>query len=220
MNEYGWTLGVVAFMAGLAGALAGAVVAWRAGSRRIVAQWPAEEMAQLRQCLEDGLQAETALHQALQRAPQVLRQQIREELEFLATQQVVQDQVRSEQQACWLAEQAALMAGREERHAADLTRVLNAIAAGSAAGPSRSPAPRPRPPEPTAFSAAPSVSARPPELLLTPIVHPPPVAEPEAPPERELTDEEIDALPPELPPAGPPRKRILPRAPKPTLRNI
>jgi hypothetical protein len=38
-------------------------------------------------------------------------------------------------------------------------------------------------------------------------------------PERELTDEEIDALPPELPPAKP-RKRILPPPKQPAWRKL
>ena len=64
-----------------------------------------------------------------------------------------------------------------------------------------------------------SLSARPPELLLTPLARAEPVYPSEV-PTRELTDAEIDALPPELPAAGLPRKRILPAPSKPVLKRL
>lgn len=63
------------------------------------------------------------------------------------------------------------------------------------------------------------MSARPPELLQTPL----PRAEPvyaATEPTRELTDAEIDALPADLPELTLPRKRILPSPRKPTLRSL
>jgi len=79
--------------------------------------------------------------------------------------------------------------------------------ASTAAPPS---APRPAP-----------ISARPP----TPDAAPTPLARAEprveaAEPERELSDEEIDALPPELPAAAKQRKRVLAPPKKPTLQNL
>ncbi|MDH6594219.1 hypothetical protein M2165_004108 [Variovorax sp. TBS-050B] len=235
MNEL-LIFGLACFGAALTGTVGGLVLAWQVGRGRLgawlQAQWrgnaPAPdrhsepgEIARLRQALEARTEAELALQQM----PQLLQQLIDDKLELLATQQMVQEQVRSEYQSRWLAGQAALAAQSEEHHAADLQAILRAIAAAPLCGPERqrtehAPPPRPRPPDAPPPSAPSSASARPPELLLTPIVPAEPVPEPEAAPARELTDEEIDALPPELPPAGPPRKRILPRPPKPTLRSL
>lgn len=64
-----------------------------------------------------------------------------------------------------------------------------------------------------------AVSARLPELLLTPLPRPEPVYE-EPEPVVELSDDELDALPPELPVPDKPRKRILPVPKKPVLRNL
>jgi hypothetical protein len=53
----------------------------------------------------------------------------------------------------------------------------------------------------------------------TPLPRPEPVQEPEV-VERELSDEELDALPPELPTDKKPRKRVLPAPKKPTLNSL
>ncbi len=60
---------------------------------------------------------------------------------------------------------------------------------------------------------------RPHEPMFAPVPRPPAAASVAAPPARELTDEEIDALPPELP--APTRRKRLAQAPaKPTMRGI
>ena len=79
-------------------------------------------------------------------------------------------------------------------------------------------APSPTPAGPSPVRSG-SMSARPPELLLTPITRSDTAATPAA-FERAWTDEELDALPPELPAPGPSRKRTLRAPAKPPLRNI
>lgn len=61
-------------------------------------------------------------------------------------------------------------------------------------------------------------SARPPELLLTPIQPPAPMGGPE-PVVRQLTDAELDAMPPELPPTTP-RRRVLPTPKSPAMGRL
>lgn len=74
--------------------------------------------------------------------------------------------------------------------------------------PSRSPSPpSPRPP------------SSPPAAVLQPLPRPQSV-DLAAAPEVELTDDEIDALPPELPAPALPRKRVLPPPRKPTLNRL
>ncbi|WP_219210047.1 hypothetical protein [Variovorax boronicumulans] len=146
----------------------------------------------------------------LQRIPQALQQALQVELDFLAQQQAHRD---------------AAASLRDDERAAALVALIGGLGLSTAsdhvpAGPgARSPAPALVPvPRPVAPSPR-AVSARPPELLLTPLPRPEPIYdEPE--PEPELSDEELDALPPELPVPDRPRRRILPAPKKPVLRNL
>jgi type VI secretion system protein ImpL len=78
---------------------------------------------------------------------------------------------------------------------------------------------RPERPTPVPTPAPASLSARPPELMGTPRPQPAPVCAPQE-PERELSDEEIDALPPDLPAPTRLQGKKLPAPRKPVLRNI
>ena len=163
---------------------------------RLDAKFKAQHLAQA----AAQQQAALALQQALQAVPSVLQRALQIELEFQATQQAQRDQAQRQQHERWQGE----LQGRVEG-------LLQALSAqpGPAAGRTARAAPalaHQREPHPTLRA---SVSARPPEWGLTPIARPEPV---DAPPDPapELTDEEIDALAPELPLAGPPRKRVLP----------
>lgn len=163
-------------------------------------------------------QAEDTLQQSLRRVPQWVQQAIQVELEFQTQQQAERDTARAVEQQRWQAEQ-------DERRAAELRVLLQALSAQPVATvpPVASPPPeppRPRVPAPGAPVRPPAaVSARPPELELTPLPRPEPLQESEvaAP---ELSDEELDALPPDLPAPDKARKRILPPPKKPPLRSL
>ncbi len=151
-------------------------------------------------------QADDSLHQALQRMPQAVRQAIQVELDFQAHQQAERDAACAAEQQRWHAEQ-------DERRAADLRVLLQALTAPPPARATRIAAPAlepPRPLVPGAPARHPAAgSARPPELEMTPLPRPEPslgleVATPE------LSDEELDAMPPDLPEPGKARKRIPP----------
>ena len=93
------------------------------------------------------------------------------------------------------------------------------------------PQPQPQPPVRTPESAQPVPSpsrslspplqppSSPPSVALQPLPRPQPVALAAA-PEVELTDDEIDALPPELPAPATPHKRVLPPPRKPMLNRL
>ncbi|MDI3383528.1 hypothetical protein ACFPPF_14100 [Xenophilus aerolatus] len=162
-------------------------------------------------------QADDTLHQALQRLPQGVQQAIQVELEFQAQQQAGRDAARAVEQQRWQAEQ-------DERRAAELRVLLQAPGAQPPAGP-RTAAPPPEPAHPPVPApAAPArhaaaVSARPPELELTPLPRPQPSRGPE-PAAPELSDEELDALPPDLPAPDKARRRILPPPKRPPFRSL
>lgn len=142
---------------------------------------------------------------------QAVRQAIQIELEFQERQQAERDQARAEELRRWQADQ-------EERRAQEFRALLHVMSAQSARGPLPSgDAQRAAPRSPVA--SAPATSARPPELMQTPLPRSQPAFEPEA-PAVELSDEEIDALPAEVPMAGRPRKRVLPAPTKPVLRDL
>jgi len=164
-------------------------------------------------------QASQALQQALQRMPQLVQQAIQVELEFQAQQQAARDEARADNQQRWQAEQ-------KEHRAAELRLLLQALAsqpgtpALAVAAASAQPKPNPLAPPPSRSAIpAPTVSARPPELMHTPLPRSEPTYEQEE-PAPELSDEELDALPPELPDSGKPRRRVLPAPKKPSLRNL
>ena len=155
---------------------------------------------------------------------QAVRQAIQIELEFQERQQAERDQARAEELRRWQADQ--------ERRAQEFRALLHVMSAQSAKGPLPSasavaPAPSPEPSRGDAWRAVPrspeastsATSARPPELMHTPLPRPQPEFEPEA-AAVELSDAEIDALPAEVPMAVRPRKRILPAPAKPVLRDL
>ena len=151
---------------------------------------------------------------------QRLRHAIQLEFEYLSRRQLEHDEAEAQAQRQWRAEQ-------EERHARDMRALLAALnarggkaalpaaAARQPAFPGTAPAPARAPTEPP--SAV--VSARPPELVHAPLPRAGISAE-AAQPEPELSDEEIDALPPELPSLAKPRKRLLRAPTKPPLRSV
>ena len=167
--------------------------------------------------------AELSLHQALQRVPPLLQQAIQVELEFQATQQAQRDQAQLQQQQRWQAEQAQRDLQRdvdyEAQRAADLRVLLQALSAHPGVTPEPAVRLTATPVTARVLPTPASLSARQPELLLTPLARAEPVYPSEM-PTRELTDAEIDALPPELPAAGLPRKRILPAPSKPVLKRL
>jgi len=164
---------------------------------RLDARWDARFEAQHLAQAAAQQQAALSLHQALQAVPSLLQRALQIELEFQATQQAQRDQAQWQQHERWQGE----LQGRVD----GLLQALRAQPALASARAAPAPAPQ-REPHPALRA---SVSARPPEWGLTPIARPEPVYAPQQ-PVPELTDEEIDALAPELPRAGPPRKRVLP----------
>ncbi|WP_211462542.1 hypothetical protein [Collimonas silvisoli] len=191
------------FSAGLLGAAAGAMLAWWLERAWIEAKFEGRLEAKLEAKLEKRLQAALA--------------------------PLLQSQ----------AEQERLAAQNEERHASELQMVLQALAKQtgksaslplterrlphSLASPQR-PQSVATPPNsssliPGPASASTAIAVRPPELPRAPIVPHEPVQIEEE-PTRELTDEELDAMPPELPTAEKPRKRIMPTPKKPTFRSL
>ncbi|RZL93301.1 MAG: hypothetical protein EOP76_09545 [Variovorax sp.] len=169
----------------------------------------------LRRTTEQALQkADQTLQQSLQRVPQLVQRAIQVELEFQAQQQADRDRVRTHDQQAW-------QAGHDARRADDLRTLLHALTTLPEPAASSQPSQRISVPAPGATppSPPPPPSARPPELMHTPLPRPEPVQVPDV-MERELTDEELDALPPELPAETRPRKRILPAPKKPTLNRL
>ncbi|MDN4586941.1 hypothetical protein DBA29_00280 [Xenophilus aerolatus] len=171
-----------------------------------------EALRQVRQQTED------TLHQVVQRLPQAVQQAIRVELEFQTRQQAERDAARAAEQQRW-------QAAQDERRAADLAVLLQAVSAqppartprtaASPLDPSRPPVSAPG--APARHPAA--VSARPPELELTPLPRPQPSTDAGA-AAAELSDEELDALPPDLPEPGKARRRILPPPKRPPFRSL
>ena len=162
---------------------------------RLDARWNARFEAQHLAQAAAQQQAALSLHQALQAVPSLLQRALQIELEFQATQQAQRDQAQRQQHERWQGE----LQGRVDGLLQALRPQPALASVRAAPAPQREPYPTLRAP----------VSARPPEWGLTPIARPEPVYAPQQ-PVPELTDEEIDALAPELPLAGPPRKRVLP----------
>ena len=176
--------------------------------------------------------AELSLDQALQRMPLLLQQAIKVELEFHRAQQAQRDQARAAEHERWLADMVQRGAradlhrdARHEARCAEIRTLLQALGAAdvqATGGLSPSPRTNPRSPSPstgTAPAASTPMSARPPEILLTPLARAGSPDASEEPPPRELTDAELDALPPELPAVGL-HKRIQTTPPKRVLRNL
>jgi hypothetical protein len=225
-------LGAAALAGGMLGALLGGLFAWRWLSARLVREVSLQlhaAMAPLLQshleCMrsdiaqavavpaiapswvETVLQATTAAAAHTQRAEQGVRDAMASASAALASHEAVQ-------QATSRALQDALR--RVPQTSQQTPKVETAAPAAALIAPAVISMPVP----PTFPSALPSVSARPPEWLLTPVPQPKPVYDDEPEPMRELSDEEIDALPPDLPVADKARKRILPTPKRPVLRNL
>jgi hypothetical protein len=137
----------------------------------------------------------------LQRVPQWVQQAVRVELEFQTRQLDERDEVRAQ-------EQQRRQAAQEEQRAAELRaqfQVLSAqvaavmVHAADEAGAGTVVAPSP--PRFVRLAAQGAVEADTDAMA-------------------ELSDEEIDALPPDLPGTLRPRKRILPAPRKPTMRDV
>lgn len=199
---------IVCLAVGVLGAMLGAWAYSRSCRAQLDAQSAAFELAREK--------ANRDLQQALLCVPQWMQQTVRVELEFLGRQQaerwkeLIREQQRwqSEQDAVRLAEWRALLSGSPPRPGR--APVAAAPPERSAPASARVSVPRPIPAPP---------SARPPELSETPRPQPVPVYAAEA-PERELSDEEIDALPPDLPVPNRLSTRKLPAPKGPILRNI
>ncbi|CAN5887453.1 hypothetical protein BH11PSE13_BH11PSE13_39430 [soil metagenome] len=207
------------FAAALIGAATGTALVWRL----------------LLQGANDKPKADPALQEMLHRMPALLQQTLKADSDLYAQRQSERDGAQSSRLERWQAEQEQLAARREERSAAELHGVLEALevlkvlARRSKLPPPLSPVsplsrPSPQPPVVVERSVqSPTdvlpMSARPPELMQTPLPRVEPVYSATV-PTRELTDEEIDALPADLPELTLPRKRILPSPRKPTLRNL
>lgn len=191
-------LPLVCFVVGMLGTLLGGWLCARSSRAQLETQRHAFERAREK--------AERDLHQALLCVPQWMQQTVRVELEFLGRQQTDRwKELLSELQR-W---QAAQDGQREAEWQALLTG---------------SPARRP-PTPPVPVSAARVVPGQP--MPVTSLAKPPepqtitrPLAAPAADPEDELTDEEIDALPPDLPVPVRVPGRKLPAPKRPVLRNL
>jgi hypothetical protein len=215
MNDSSLWMVAVALACGLVGAwVGGLLVARQVRPRRAallesVARAPAhfDEVDGLASVLDARFDAQQrAWQEAIERLPQTVQRALQVELDFLAQQQAQRDaaQVQREQ-------------ARDEA-----LRLLVVSVKGRALQPEARSAASVSMPAPASRSVAmspPAISARPPELLLTPLPQPEPVYDEPA-PERVLSDEEIDALPPELPTVDRPRRRVLPTPKKPVLRNL
>lgn len=188
----------VCFVVGMLGTLLGAWLCARSSRAQLETQRHAFELAREK--------AERDLHQALLCVPQWMQQTVRVELEFLGRQQterwkeLVSDQHRWQavQDGLREAEWQALLAGSPARR--PLTAPVPVPAARVPSGQAVPVTSLPRPPEPQKIAD--------------------PLPSPAAEPEQELTDEEIDALPPDLPmPTRVPGRKL--QAPKrPVLRNL
>jgi hypothetical protein len=192
---------VVCFALGVSGALLGAWIFSRASRAQLEAQRDAFELARE--------QAQRDLQQALLCVPQWIQQTVRMEIEFLGRQQAERHKAQFREQQRW-------QSGQDEQRLAEWRAMMPA----STPRPVTAPVVASRPEErPTPAPARASPAARPSELLGTPRPQPAPVYAPEA-PERELSDQEIDALPPDLPAPTRLQARKLPTPKKPVLRNI
>ncbi len=201
--EVGFLFLWVCFALGVSGALLGAWVFLRAMRAQLEAQRDAFELARER--------AQRDLQQTLLCVPQWIQQTVRVEIEFLGRQQAERHKAQFREQQRW-------QSGQDEQRLAEWSVLMSASTPRPV---NKAPVVASRPERPTPVPAPASVSAaaRPPELMGTLRPQPAPVYAPEE-PERELSDEEIDALPPDLPAPTRLQGRKLPTPKKPVLRNI
>jgi hypothetical protein len=198
MEDIPFELPIVCFLFGRGGRRAGGV-----GLLAMVSRAAASPGTGVRLARE---KAGRDLQQVLLCVPQWVQKAVRLEFEFLARQQAERWNEAARQQRLWLAEQDSL---RQSEWLALLRNAGVRVPAGqmSRGGPQPMPAAPPRP----AASSGPR--AEPQNFLSA-------TAPGQQIPERELSDAEIDALPPDLPiPARPPGKK-LPAPRGRVLRNI
>ena len=201
MNESLLLGSLAALAGGFSGALLGGFWMQRQLRSRLATQ-PSQPLQAVQPVQPEELQA---LQDALAGMPQSLQRALQVELDLFGHQQAQRD---------------VAIAQREEVRGAALRGLIESLSTAKLpkpAPPRATTSPAPTPPAPSAPEAV--ISARPPELLLTPLPEPAPVYEVPA-PERELTDEEIDALPPEPLVTDKPRKRVLPPPKKPVMRGL
>lgn len=201
MTDLPFGLPLVCFVVGMLGAVLGA---W------LCAHSSRAQLETLRRAFEQAREkAERDLQQALLCVPQWMQQTVRVELEFLGRQQterwkeLVGEQQRwqSEQDGLRKGEWRVLLAGSADRCPPPASAPVSAALAPAAQG---------VPVTSLASSSEPQKIPRPlPDLVAAP-----------AQPEQELTDEEIDALPADLPVAARLPGRKLPAPKGPVLRNL
>lgn len=201
MTDFQFGLPLVCLVVGMLGTLLGAWLCARSSRTQVETQRRAFEQAREK--------AERDLQQALVCVPQWMQQTVRVELELLGRQQterwkeLVREQQRwqSEQDGRRKGEWLALLAGSPGRRppstsapvSAELTPMAKAVPV-------------------TSLASSPEPQKMPRQL-------PDPVAAPEQ-PEKELTDEEIDALPADLPVPTRLPGRKLPAPKRQVLRNL
>lgn len=187
-----WPIGC--FLIGVLGAFLGAWVC-TARSRA--------QLEALRLALElDREKAGHDLQRALLCVPQWVQQAVRLEFERLGRQQAERSDEQAREQRRWQAAQDEL-----RRHEWQTLRGAAAGRAPATLAPAALAPSAPRPPRPSPPQSEPPKA-------------PPPRAAAAQAPEHPLSDEEIDALPPDLPPPAPPpgRKLLAPKGP--VMRNI
>ena len=194
---------VACFALGVLGAGLGAWVFSRTTRTQLEAQRQAFEQARE--------QAQRDLQQALLCVPQWVQQTVRVELEFLGWQHTERHKAQLREQQRWQLEQDAQRQA-EWRALLSGSPTPRPVKTPQAVSRAERTAPVPQP-------APATDSACPPELMGAPRSQPMLVHAPEV-PERELSDEEIDALPPDLPAPTRLQGRKLPAPKKPVLRNI
>lgn len=212
MNESQFGLLIACFAVGMLGVLLGAWKQQRSHRAQLDAQSHAFDLAR-------G-QVSRDLQRALLCVPQSMQQSMRIELEFLGRQQAERWKEQLREQCRWQAEQDALRRAEWQtllRAFSQLPGTPPAVVvppvrpAPSQAPAVRAPAPRPAPVPP---------SPRPPEWTEAPLRQPAAAMVAPEEPERQLSDAEIDALPPDLPAPSRFSGRKLPAPKGPTLRNI
>ncbi len=198
MHDFPFGVAAICFVVGMLGAALGTWLCMRSARVRLEAQRHALELARDK--------AARDVQQALLCIPQWMQQTVRVELELLGRQQAERwkDLVREQQR--WHTEQDRLHQAQWHAvlAASSGLRRQDAVPAAPATPPKTPPAPlRARLPEP---QKAPQAA--------------PPLMATQPPAEKELTDEEIDALPPDLPAPAPPPGKKWPAPRRPVLRNI
>jgi hypothetical protein len=204
--DLAYELPIVCFVVGMLGAVlgAGCWLCARGYGKRLEAQRDAFELAREK--------AERDLQRVLSYVPQWMQQTVRVEFELLGIHQTERWRELAQEQQHWQfgqealrrREWQALLAGLPGQHMPAPVPTKPASPGRMAPAPVRPPTPN-RAPEP-------SPALRPEPELESVAVRPQP--------EHELSDKEIDALPPDLPAPAPRRTRKLPAPKGPVLRNI